>query len=653
MPGVRATPGEPQVPEAGAAAQPLLADPENADPENARTESPAAGGQEPESATAGSPARSAATEPRAAQPQTAEPDTSAPPVSAPGSPQTAEPDPSAPPVSAPSPPPPAPPAHPDVAQARRERLLRLGRRSIGPAAFVVLGVLLYTAYLAQARTIPATSESGGQALQAWNMLHGNFLLSGWTMSDVSFYTTELPEYMLVELIHGLNNDTVHVAAALSYTLIVVLGGLLARGRATGREGLIRFFIAAGIMLAPPLTSTALLLGDPDHTGTHVPLLIIFLVLDRAPRKWWTPVLVTILLTWAQVADTLVMYEAAIPIALAGLMRANKRRGPVAGNWFDVSLTVGAAISVVAARHLLTTIRDFGGFTVTSPNVTFTAVRDLPQGLSTDLARMLDVLGAKFFGMHLGSGAAGTLIKLVGVVLVAWAVAAGVRRLYRADTELLVQVLSLGIIILVGAYVLSTKNDENEIVGLLPLGAVLAGRVLTPPVIRNKLVPALAVVLVLYAGMLGSNALRPASYGRGAALGAWLKAHHLAYGLGSFWSSTSTTVASGGRVRVRPVRTFEDRVVTTLWESSGSWYDPRQHDANFVISSRRRICSGVCISLRTARESFGPPAETLNYRGWRILVYNKNLLAQLRTDSWCDEGWPWNTPAAPAAAPCRS
>ena len=545
------------------------------------------------------------------------------------------------------------PRDPDRPRGHRARLLRYGRRSIGPVAFVVLGILLYTAYLAQARSIPATSEGGGQALQAWNMLHGNFLLSGWTMSDVSFYTTELPEYMLVEFIHGLNNDTVHVAAALSYTLIVLLGGLLAKGRATGREGLIRFLIAAGIMLAPPLSNTSLLLGNPDHTGTHVPLLLIFLVLDRAPRKWWTPVLITIMLTWAQMSDTLVLYEAAIPIALAGLLRANQRRGPLAKNWFDLSLTVGAAISAVAAKHLLTLVRDSGGFIVKNPNVRFTTVRALPQGIFTDFARILDVFGAKFFGMQVGSDATDTLLKLIGVVLVVWAVAAALRRLYRADADLTVQVLSLGFVILLAAYVLGTKNDENEIVGLLPLGAVLAGRVLTAPIIRNKLVPALAIVLVIYAGMLGSNALRPAHLGRGAEFAAFLKAHGLVYGLGNFWNSTNTTVDSGGGVRVRPVRTFEDRIVTTLSESSGDWYNPHQHYANFVVSSRWWTCSGVCVGLHSARQSFGPPAVTYTFRDWRILVYNKNLLARLRTDNWCNEGWPWNTPKTPSPTACRS
>jgi len=544
-------------------------------------------------------------------------------------------------------------AEPGQSPSLRSRLFRYGRRCAGPVAFVVLGVLLFIAYLAQARTIPGTSEGGGQALQAWEMLHGNLLLHGWTMSDVSFYTTELPEYMLVERIHGLNADTVHVAAALSYTLIVLLGGMLAKGRATGREGLIRFFIAAGIMLAPPLGNTSLLLGDPDHTGTHVPLLLIFGVLDRAPRRWWAPVLITVMLTWAQVGDTIVLYEAAIPIGLAGLLRANLRRGSLAANWFDLSLALGAAISALAAKRILTLIRDSGGFIVKVPNLRFTTPGALQQGIFTDLARMLDVFGARFFDMPVGSDATDTLIKVIGLALVVWAVAAGIRRLYRLDTDIVVQVLTLGFVILVAAYVLSTKNDLNEIVGLLPLGAVLAGRVLTAPVIRNKLVLALAVVLVLYAGMLGGSATKPADPGGGAQFGAWLKAHGLTYGLGNFWNSTNTAVDTGGGVLVRPVRSFDDRVVATLSESSSTWYDPRLHYANFIISARWWLCGGVCVSLDSARQSFGPPAVTYSYRNWRILVYNKNLLARLRTDNWCNEGWPWNTPKPPSPAACRS
>ena len=77
------------------------------------------------------------------------------------------------------------------------------------------------------------------------MMHGNSLLSGWQLADVTFYTTEIPEYILVELLRGLGPADVHLSAAITYTLLVLLAGLLAKGKKTGREGLIRVLIASG------------------------------------------------------------------------------------------------------------------------------------------------------------------------------------------------------------------------------------------------------------------------------------------------------------------------------------------------------------------------------------------------------------------------
>ena len=91
-----------------------------------------------------------------------------------------------------------------IERARSALAGLLGRRYVPPAVVAVGLVLLAVAYYLQARTVPTTSEGSSQALQAWSMLHGNTLLRGWSLSDVSFYTTEIPEYALVELVRGLN-----------------------------------------------------------------------------------------------------------------------------------------------------------------------------------------------------------------------------------------------------------------------------------------------------------------------------------------------------------------------------------------------------------------------------------------------------------------
>jgi hypothetical protein len=537
------------------------------------------------------------------------------------------------------------------ASSRPPLVSRLAARWAAPAALAALGIVLFAAYLAHSRMSAASSESGGQALQAWDMLHGNVLLHGWTLSDVSFYTTELPEYMLVELVHGLNNDTMHVAAALSYTLIVLLAGLLAKGRETGRVGLVRFLIAVGIMLAP--RDTPLLLGAPDHTGIHVSLLIIFLVVDRAPARWWTPVLVTVLLTWAQIADTLVLYEGAVPIAIACALRAWRRGGVRRENWLEVSLAAGAVISVAAAQLILKLIRLAGGFVVRPPTTSFAPARALPQNLAADLSRVLDVFGAKFFGMPIGPGLFVVLIGLVGAGLAAWAVGAGLRHLLGGQ-DLIATVLAIAIVVVLAAFVLGTKNDTNEIVGLLPLGAALAGRLLARRVLRGGLVPALALVLACYAGILAYDAVQPPQPDRPYAVTAsWLEAHHLRYGLAGFWNAASVTVDSGDRVEVRPVRTFQGRVVTTLSESDATWYDPRQHYASFVLTRHWWDCSGVCVGVRSLVKSFGPAAVTYHVGPYDVLVWKKNLLTRLRTLNWCNTGWPWNTPARPCPGPRRA
>src|ERR1700680_4767828 len=148
-------------------------------------------------------------------------------------------------------------AHPPRAAARRRP-----PRWAAAAAWTAAGLILFACYWRLSWTAVINSDGAGNALQAWDMLHGNLLLHGWKLSDVSFYTTELPEYMLVELAIGLGANVVHVAAAATYALVVVLAALLAKGSETGRAGLIRAAIAAGIMLAPQL-------GDGVYTQLQI------------------------------------------------------------------------------------------------------------------------------------------------------------------------------------------------------------------------------------------------------------------------------------------------------------------------------------------------------------------------------------------------
>src|SRR5580692_12650210 len=82
--------------------------------------------------------------------------------------------------------------------------------------------VLMFCYLRVAGATQVNSDGAGLVLQASDMLHGNLLLHGWWDTDVSFITTELPEYMGVTAVMGVRPEVVHVCAALTYTLLVLL-----------------------------------------------------------------------------------------------------------------------------------------------------------------------------------------------------------------------------------------------------------------------------------------------------------------------------------------------------------------------------------------------------------------------------------------------
>jgi hypothetical protein len=518
-------------------------------------------------------------------------------------------------------------------QTRRVPLARW----VWPVALAVAAVVLFVCYQRLSGTSPNNSDAADQALQAWDMLHGNWLLRGWTVGDVSYYTTELPEYIIVEMIRGLGPGVIHVASAITYTLLVLLVGLLAKGPVTGREGVLRVLIASGILLAPQLGhGVSLLLAQPDHLGTQVPLLVIFIVLDRAPRRWYTPAAIAVMLTWVIIADRVAVFDAALPLVVVCGIRAcwaivhgRKRLTSV---WFELSLVVVGIVSFVAAELVVAVIKHVGGYTsLPLPTQQFATVGDLPHHLSVAVEGIFILYGADFGGVSPGTAVIAA-VHLAGLALALWGVCRAFRRFFADD--LIVPVIATGIVVNLAAYVLSvtpvTWYDTREIAAVLPFGAVLAGRLLAGTLARAWLRRVLAGVLACYAVALGYGAAQPAVADADQPVVGWLEAHHLSTGLGTYADGNIITLDSGGRVTIRTVTWSLPRPVPRAYESEASWYDPGLNYANFVISisGPRAGHEGVNIPFRDILALAGPPAHIYHYRTFTIWTWNHNILADL-------------------------
>jgi hypothetical protein len=507
------------------------------------------------------------------------------------------------------------------------------------AAAWMLGVIAaFAVYLALARTRAVNSDGAGNALQAWDMLHGNLLLHGWSLSDVSFYTTELPQYMLVELVRGLNQDVVHVAAAMTYTLAILLAALLAKGSSTGREALIRVLIAAGIMLAPQLDSGVnVLISSPDHIGTSVPIMVAWLILDHARPRWYIPVITGALLGWAEVADTLVLFIGVLPLALVCAVRVYRAVSiggrPLASQWYDMALGIAALAGAAVAALALHLIHAHGGFFVAAPTTQFAqGTTIVTHNLGITAEGLLLLGGADFLGLRLTASTAFTMLHLAGVFLAAWGTWLAARRFLRGR-DLVAQLLVTAVVINLATYVLSTHVQSlpgtREIAAVLPFAAALAGRLLAGRLMVAKLVPLLLVVLLGYLAGLAREISQPPVPAQNQQLTSWLAARHLHTGLSGYWESNVVTLTSGDRVQIRVVSPVRGVLSRGNLESNATWYDPNRHTANFVV-----LFPGVGEYAGFTDEpavlaTFGKPARTYHVGSYLVLVWNKNLLRELR------------------------
>jgi len=512
---------------------------------------------------------------------------------------------------------------------RRWAARRPRRRRLAAAAWALAAVAAFAIYLRVSQTYPGDSYGAVFTLQAWDMLHGNLLLHGWWLSDVSFYNTELPEYMLVELVLGRSPDVVHVAAALTFTSTLLLAMALARGRSTGREAAVRMAITAGIICSPQLgLGVFLFLLAPDHLGSCAPVLLAWLILDRAPRRWYVPAAVGALLAWTFVADSIVVLTGIVPLAAVCAARLHARvvtaRQPLRAQWFEGSLlaaAAGAAAGGTAAAHLL---RAAGGFSLNPVSSQLTTSAALPGHVSATIEGLALVFGGDFFGLPFGVTAALLLLHLAGLGLAAWAVCAGLRRL--GEIGLVDQLLIAGVLVNLAAFLLWTSvtavSTTREIVAVLPFGAILAARLLAGRLTAARLLPALAVVACGYLISLGTAAAHSPVPPQAQRLTAWLAAHHLRYGVGDSALGSVVTVSSGERVILRPLRVTGGLVAASHWEAEQSWYDPQQHDATFAV------LLGHSPSPGAVRATFGPPARTYQVGPYTVLTYRHNLLSLL-------------------------
>jgi hypothetical protein len=254
------------------------------------------------------------------------------------------------------------------------------------------------------------------------------------------------------------------------------------------------------------------------------------------------------------------------------------------------------------------------------------------------------------------------VALCGFAVGAWGLFFRLAPLFRPGpsgrADRVTQALVVGVAVTLAAGAFGTHmapiQGAHEIAMVLPLGAVLGGRMVGPwltgafaarrgpgaqgagdasgtgPIARRARV-AVASLLTLaalgYVAALGYDSSQPAQPAQTQDLASWLVAHHLTAGLAGYWDADVTTLASDGLVRVAPMA--NGGTYGYPWESEASWYDPAVSVANFVVTVSAPPVAARYARPAVIRDRYGKPVRTYHFRQYTIMVYDYNLLLRVR------------------------
>lgn len=547
-----------------------------------------------------------------------------------------------------------PPVVDDAAGQRRvmvTTLTRVGR-------YICILLLLWVCFrylLGLSLTYFPESDGAFPLLAAQDMLHGNWILRGWSISTDSFWLTDNPFYVVGVALKGLTPALMDEIPTTTYVGMLVLATVAILSLHAGRvqQGSRAIAVMAGLLplLFPSYALGRFVLKGTYHVSTTAFVLGSFLLMHyallsgRTPRSTRLMVAAAGILGAAMVSDPMAAWIGLIPAILTScvLLYRNRRL-----HW---PALVPASIAItgwLTAKIILGILHVVGGFTLVAGQVAaFVDFSGLGGNISLFVQGILDLFGANFFGLFASIDTLPVLLRLLGCVAVMVSILFTLRDVCEHDDQLSV-LLAVGAAVIAAAFIFSAVPrpvaGERFLVPLVIFGSVLLGRRawrLRIPTGRREGI----IIVILALAITGLYALAPVTRLRhpaptvgkfvtGAndwpsmnALGSWLVTHGLHEGYGPYQAASIVTVATRGAVVVRHVTANHpwvspyDEILRSDWDSKCSWY--RDPSVRFVIARE----NWDNVNLRTATFTFGPPSAIYTAAGFTIFEWPHPIMVK--------------------------
>jgi hypothetical protein len=495
------------------------------------------------------------------------------------------------------------------------------------ACVLVAAVALTVLYTHLSMTSHFNSDQASQALQGQDIWSGNVLLRGWTLSTISLYVPDLALYGAMGSVLGLQPDMVHQVNALMYSMLVLIGVVLAAKKGPPKARAVAGLVTAILLIAPqPGLGIRMLLVEGSHVGVTLLVVLALLVLDRAPGAYFRLIAFATVLSMAVFADGLADVICVAPtVVVCGLRMLRERRFAIKE---DLGIAVAAMASIPVATLAELAIRRLHGFHLYPLAPAPARVSDVAGYAVSAWTGLLATFGASFASTTDVLDYAGAIVHIVGLLLAIGSVCYVLLRWLRGpEGDLIDELLAVGFVADIAAFLVVAHGDTNRyLIPAFVFGTVLAGRIAGSLINRRGMRVPAAAIAIAYVAFLALSLRVPAAPTI-LPWESWLLEKHLTNGLGSYWQASVATVDTGGRVTIRPVLSDGISVNGYAWESKTDWYRAEQLGyPRFVVFDVNDHQFGI--DEPSMERVFGPPVQVQRFGSIEILVWDKNLASEM-------------------------
>ncbi len=425
------------------------------------------------------------------------------------------------------------------------------------------------------------SDLSNMVLEADDFLKGNILLKGWYndwfSTGITYLTTDFLYFLIAVKIFGICKTSVFLGCSLYAFMSILTAFLLVKDdiKKLTIANLVFFLCLCG--LSYPFIKTLHV-----HCGSFVWSYIIFFLtakyLETKNKKFFIPIL--ILLTLSIFGDMITIPLAVLPIWIYSLCKMFHTKD------FDtyLPLIIYTMATFIFACFGLKLYLNAAGIAYNYQPLTFMAIEDLLENILLVFKQIILVFGVGEFYKHRIVNPYTTYLSFIYMLILF----VGVYLIYKNIKESLTNqkpdfisiCLSYSVIIQILLLMLTTYNSDlfnARYIAFMPINCaiIILRRYNCFEMFPKKQYFIILSVLVLtfitsafyayhkYEKKISTDYLQEI-----------LEKQHLSNGINNeYWSSSSITVASKNKIKVRNIEvTQKGKIIPSTWFSKKEWYD---------------------------------------------------------------------------------